>query len=104
MGADADNGQADFPQPLPRDERRDKPLLEDGAEVVEELSIVNEFAVAWVRKVRTRNGERLEIHSPRFGYTLRLDAVALEALSWQTPEATSKMLTHPLGPEEDDER
>lgn len=77
---------------------------EDGLEVLEEFSIVNEFAVAWIRKVRTRNGERLEVHSPRFGYTLRLDALMLEGLSWQSPETTSEFLNSPLGPESGESR
>lgn len=71
----------------------------DDIRVIEELSIVNEFALARVRKVRTRNGERLEIHSPRFGYTVRLDALILEALSWQSADTLSKFLETPVGPE-----
>ena len=42
------------------------PAGDDGVEIVEELSIVNEFGAVRIRKLRTRNGERLEIHSPRF--------------------------------------
>jgi hypothetical protein len=71
----------------------------DDVLVIDELSIVNEFALARVRKVRTRNGERLEIHSPRFGYTVRLDALILEALSWQSADTLSRFLETPVGPE-----
>jgi hypothetical protein len=76
---------------------------DEGVEVVDELTIVNEFGLARVRKLRTRNGERLEIHSPRFGHTLRLDALALEGLSWQSPDTISQYLVNPIGPEDDDE-
>ncbi len=75
---------------------------DDELEIVEELSIVNEFGLARVRKLRTRNGERLEIHSPRFGHTLRLDALALEGLSWQSHETISQYLVNPIGPEDDE--
>jgi hypothetical protein len=77
-----------------------KSLGDEGIETVEEFAIVNEFALARVRKIRTRNGERLEIHSPRFGHTIRLDALTLEALSWQTEDVTSQFLAEPVGPEE----
>lgn len=62
------------------------------------IQIGNEFAVAKVRKVFTRNGERLEIVSPRMGYVVRLDALALESLSWQTIDTFSKFLEMPFGP------
>ena len=63
------------------------------------ISIVNEFGAVWVRKVYTRNGERLEINAPNLGYSIRLDALQLEALSWQSPETLSKLLETPFGPE-----
>ena len=53
---------------------------DDELEIVEELSIVNEFGLARVRKLRTRNGERLEIHSPRFGHCVHLLHATLEQL------------------------
>jgi hypothetical protein len=74
---------------------------DDDFEVVEELSIINEFGAARIRKLRTRNGERLEIHSPRFGHTLRLDALELEGLSWQSQETISQYLVNPIGPEDE---
>ena len=67
----------------------------------EEFSIINEFGAVHVRKIRTRTGERLEISAPRMGYSVRLDALALEALSWQTEEFFSALLETPLGPEEE---
>lgn len=57
-----------------------------------ELQIGNEFAFVRVRKVMTRNGERLEIEAPKLGHRIRLDAVALEALTWQTPQLFSALL------------
>jgi len=62
------------------------------------VDVGNEFAVVSVRKVYTRNGERLEISSPRLGYAIRLDALALESLTWQTMETFTKFLEEPFGP------
>ncbi|MBV9449238.1 MAG: hypothetical protein JO345_25395 [Streptosporangiaceae bacterium] len=58
----------------------------------EPIIIANEFVDVEVRRVRTRNGVRLEIHSPRRGTTIRLDAMVLDALTWQQPEVFSEML------------
>lgn len=62
----------------------------------------NEFADVTVRVVATGNGERLEICAPRRGTRIRLDAVELEALTWQTPETFSAMLAGSIGPAERD--
>jgi hypothetical protein len=56
------------------------------------ILIANEFADVVVRRVCTRNGVRLEISSPRRGTTVRLDAVVLEALTWQEPELFTSLL------------
>ncbi|HEX6522278.1 MAG TPA: hypothetical protein VF070_20070 [Streptosporangiaceae bacterium] len=58
----------------------------------EPIIIANEFVDVEVRRVHTRNGVRLEIHSPRRGTTIRLDAMILDALTWQQPEIFSEML------------
>ena len=58
----------------------------------EPIVIANEFVDVEVRRVHTRNGVRLEIHSPRRGTTIRLDAMVLDALTWQDPEVFSEML------------
>ncbi|MFQ6330067.1 hypothetical protein ACLMAL_28560 [Nocardia sp. CWNU-33] len=63
-----------------------------------ELSISNEFAHVIVRKVHTRNGERLEIESPHFGTSVRLDALQLEGISWQPTEVFSGFLQGSRGP------
>lgn len=64
----------------------------------EETTIANEFATVTVSKVYTRNGERLEIASPRLGYRIQLDPMELESLSWQPKETFSRLLYHPYGP------
>ena len=58
----------------------------------EPIVIANEFVDVEVRRVHTRNGVRLEIYSPRRGTTIRLDAMVLDALTWQDPEVFSEML------------
>jgi hypothetical protein len=55
------------------------------------LRIANEFADVVVQVVTTKNGDRLEINSPRRGTRIQLDAVELEALTWQTTEVFSRM-------------
>lgn len=65
----------------------------------ESIEISNEFAQVIVAKVFTRNGERLEINSPRLGRSIRLDPLELESLTWQTTETFSKFLEEPYGPE-----
>lgn len=62
------------------------------------LQVGNEFAVVHVRKVQTRNGERIEIHTPRLGYRIQLDAIELESLTWQPKETFSRFLETPYGP------
>jgi len=62
------------------------------------LRIGNEFAQVEVRKVYTRNGERLEIRSPRLGRAIQLDALVLESLTWQDPAGFSEWLREPFGP------
>lgn len=62
------------------------------------LLIANEFAEVEVRRVRTHNGTRLEIRSPRLSRSLQLDALQLEALTWQEPELFSQLLQDPFGP------
>ncbi|WP_326834743.1 hypothetical protein VSH64_07405 [Amycolatopsis rhabdoformis] len=56
------------------------------------IVIANEFVDVVVRKIETRNGMRLDIWSPRRGSRVRLDAVALDCLSFQDPELISELL------------
>jgi hypothetical protein len=67
---------------------------------VEEMLIVNEFAAVRVRKVRTRNGERLELHSLKHETTVRIDALSLESLTWRSVWEIGQGLETPLGPDE----
>lgn len=62
------------------------------------LEIGNEFAAVMVRRVRTRNGGRLEIRSPRRELSIFLDATLLDGLTWQTAQSMSLLLETPLEP------
>lgn len=62
------------------------------------IEIHNEFTIVKVRKVQTRNGERLEIHSPKLGYRIHLDPLELESITWQPAETFSSFLETPYGP------
>jgi hypothetical protein len=53
----------------------------------EAIEIANEFAYVHVRKVHTRNGERLEIESPRRNSLIRLDPLELEAIACKDDES-----------------
>jgi hypothetical protein len=64
----------------------------DAAAGGEPIVIANEFVDVEVRPVLTRNGIRLEIRSPRRGTSVRLDAMVLDALTVQPPEALSNLL------------
>lgn len=61
------------------------------------IIIANEFVDVEIRRVPTRNGVRLEIYSPRRGRRVRLDAMVLDALTWQSPEVFSDMLKSDSG-------
>lgn len=65
----------------------------------EQFIIANEFAAVSVRKVLTRNGERLEIQSISHDRSIMLDAIALEALTWSSALEVGKNLETPLGPD-----
>jgi hypothetical protein len=53
----------------------------------EPIEIANEFAYVHVRKVHTKNGERLEIESPRRNSLIRLDPLELEAIACQDDQS-----------------
>jgi len=63
------------------------------------IEIANEFAYVKVRKVRTRNGVRLEIFSPKLNYRTYLDPLELESISWTSKKELHQLLRHPWGPE-----
>jgi hypothetical protein len=73
----------------------DDPAIERG----DEVEVANEFAQVRLCKVLTRNGERLEIRSPKLGRGIRLDPLELESLTWQTTETFAGFLEEPFGPE-----
>jgi hypothetical protein len=69
----------------------------DGAEAESEITITNEFTSVRLRKVRTRNGERVEIRSLRVPNVVRLDALVLESLTWRSMKDIAKGLESPFG-------
>lgn len=64
-----------------------------------EETLSNEFATVVVRKIDTRNGQRIEIESPKLSRSIRLDPLELESLTWQEHGVFSEMLETPFGPE-----
>ncbi len=88
-----------MPEPVPAD----VPPGEDAGprdDLGTEVSVTNEFTSVRVRKVLTRNGERLRITAPKLGFAIDLDPLELESLTWQTADTFSRMLHAPYGPEE----
>lgn len=63
----------------------------------EPIEISNEFATVQVRKVRTRNGYRLEIDSPKLRHKIYLDSLQLECLTWASKELFDDLLSTPWG-------
>ncbi len=66
--------------------------------VGEVITVANEFAEVRVRRVRTRNGSRLLIESPKSGQWVSLCPLELEALTWQSTATFSAMIGNPFGP------
>lgn len=63
----------------------------------ESFGVANEFTGVVVRKVMTRNGERLELTTPKFGYRVLLDAMQLEVISTLAPEKFNELFARNLG-------
>ena len=61
----------------------------DDEEVEFQTFVTNEFTSVRVRKVRTRNGERLEIESCRLPHSIRLDALVRYLESLEDESASS---------------
>jgi len=59
------------------------------------FTVGNEFADIRVGRVRTRNGDRLLIESPRTGRRVLLCPLELQALTWQTTATFAAMLGRP---------
>ncbi len=73
----------------------------------EPITVANEFAEVEVRRVDTRNGSRLLISATKTGRSISLDALELEALTWQNPRTLATMVGKagaPLMPDEGDEQ
>lgn len=64
----------------------------------ETFEIANEFANVVISKVRTRNGERLRISSPKLNREILLCPLECESITWQTPDVFSRFLATPFGP------
>lgn len=64
----------------------------------ESLELGNEFAEIRVSLVRTRNGARLLIESPKSGHAVALCPYEVEALTWQNTETFSAMIGKPGHP------
>lgn len=71
--------------------------LLDGA-IGEPISVANEFTEVVVRRVETRNGSRLLISAPRSGEWISLDALEIEALTWQNPRTLAAMVGNSHAP------
>lgn len=72
--------------------------------VGEPLTVANEFTEVVVRRVDTRNGSRLLITSPKSGQWITLDALEVEALTWQNARTLAAMVGNmfaPLLPDEE---
>jgi hypothetical protein len=68
------------------------------------LTVANEFTEVQVRRVDTRNGSRLLITSPKSGQWITLDALEVEALTWQNTSTLAAMVGNmyrPLLPPEE---
>ncbi|MFF4834877.1 hypothetical protein [Streptomyces sp. NPDC001315] len=76
------------------------PLGEGVVRAGESFGIGNEFTGVQVRKVWTRQGERLELYVPKRGYHILLDAMQLEIIAAQDPANFSKLFAIQLGAEE----
>ena len=74
--------------------------------VGEPLTLTNEFTEVVVRRVDTRNGSRLLITAPKSGRWISLDALEVEALTWQNTRTLAAMVGNssaPLLPDQEDE-
>jgi hypothetical protein len=72
--------------------------------VGEPLTVANEFTEVVVRRIDTRNGSRLLILSPKSGRWITLDALEVEALTWQNTRTLAAMVGNvnaPLLPDVD---
>lgn len=72
--------------------------------VGETIMIANEFTATEIRRIETRNGSRLLIVAPRSGQWVTLDALEIEALTWQNTRTLAAMVGNmhaPLMPDDE---
>ena len=75
---------------------RDEGVVDAG----EAFGIGNEFTGVMVRKVWTKQGERLELSVPKKGYHILLDAMQLEIVAAQDPAKFSELFAVKLTAED----
>jgi hypothetical protein len=63
----------------------------------ENFGVANEFTGVQIRKVWTRQGERLELVVPKRDYRILLDAMQLEIIAAQDPEKFTDLFARHLG-------
>ncbi len=90
--ADAESEEPDFSH-----DHHDTGLSDEHITRTDTCYIENEFAQVKVSRVETPKGNRLEIVSPKTGHGIRLDSMALEAITFQEPEKFSELLEDPYG-------
>ncbi|MGH3544236.1 MAG: dihydrodiol dehydrogenase [Mycobacterium sp.] len=74
------------------------------AAVGEPLTVANEFTEVMVRRVDTRNGSRLLVYAPKSGRWISLDALEVEALTWQNTRTLAAMVGNSYTPLLPDDR
>lgn len=62
------------------------------------IVVANEFSSTEIYRLETRNGTRLLITSPRTGRWITLDALEVEALTWQNTATLEAMISNPNAP------
>lgn len=87
----------DFPDEGPSTHDEGDAIPAGIVEAEEWNGIGNEFTGVRFRKVRTANGERLQLNVPKRGYSILLDAMQLEIISAQRPEVFSELHARHLG-------
>lgn len=70
----------------------------DSDTIVESFDLSNEYADTHIRKIRTSEGDRLQVQAPVAGFELLADARGLQALATQDPGLFSQFLETPHGP------
>lgn len=78
---------------------KDPDALQGVVETGEWIGVGNEFTGAQIRKVWTRNGERLQVFIPNRGTSILLDAMQLEIIAAQDAGQFTKLFERKLGSE-----